>query len=211
MTTNKIIVQRALDELSTLSNRINSLIAEGRFIDLVKGKRSVPLIKRFKDEESLKKFLKSNKDKVDSLIERQLMLHTKIAESNAITKFTVDGVEMTVAEALNRKRLASQKMDYLTNMRQQLVNCERKIMINENEIQATIEQRLAVRFGSDVKPDKDDQENISKEVRADLALSLTDPNNIGRDIDEEIDKLETFIGAVDSEMVICNSRTEIEL
>lgn len=209
--TTKIIVQRALDELSTLSNRINSLIAEGRFIDLVKGKRSVPLTKRFKDEESLKKFLKSNKDKVDSLIERQLMLHTKITESNAITKFTVDGVEMTVAEALNRKRLASQKMDYLTNMRQQLVNCERKIMINENEIQATIEQRLAVRFGSDVKPDKDDQENISKEVRADLALSLTDPNNIGRDIDDEIDKLETFIGAVDSEMVICNSRTEIEL
>lgn len=210
-TENKIVVQRALDELSTIGDRISTLIHDSKFIGLSKGKRKIPLLKRFKDEDSFKKHLKSNKDKIDSLFNRQLLIQTRIAESNATTKFSVDGVEMTVSEALIRKRMASHQMQYLTTQRQQLVDCERKMSLNDNEVQHTIEQRLAIRFGSDVKPDKNDQENISNEVRSDLELSLVDPNSISTKIDEEIDKLNTFISSVDSEMVICNSRTEITL
>lgn len=210
-TTTKIVVQRALDELSTISSRINDAVMSSAFISTVKGNRKKPTISRFKTEDELKRFLVGNKDKVDSLIKRQTMIKTKIAESNATTKFTVDGVEMTVAEALIRKLNAAEHRNYLNTMRKQLINAEREIQSNDRDVQVTIEQRIATRFGSDAKPDKNDQESITNEVRGDLELSLCDPNNIVRDIDNEIDKLNNFMGAVDSEMVICNSRTEIEI
>lgn len=96
-------VTQALRERKTLKARIEKAIATGIFVDIVIGEANRPDAGSHKDVDALTNALKSSFQSVVDLQARYNNIVEALVVSNATTKVTVAGKEMTVAAAIERR------------------------------------------------------------------------------------------------------------
>ena len=127
----KLTVIRALAELNLLDKRINSRVSESKFAACVRT-NSVPA--GYASKEEFVKLAAADMQSVQDLIERRDLIKAAIVQSNATTKVTVAGKEMTVAAAIEKKNSISYMKAYLQALVAQYIKATSAMDKNNSKV-----------------------------------------------------------------------------
>jgi hypothetical protein len=210
MTTETMTIHRGLAELKVLDSRIEKEIGQttfaypnrhsnskinGETIDIVKGN------------------IKSNYDKINSLMARKSAIKRAIDLSNSKTMVKVGDKEMTVVEAINMKNHGISDYQLLLIKLESAYKTAIVKIFNENN---TLEDKaetyvVSMYGGKDTKTDA----SIIKKAKEDFIESnqydLVDGIGILNEINKLKDKIDNFCAEVDAVLSESNAITQISI
>ncbi|QGZ16278.1 hypothetical protein Hena1_01040 [Erwinia phage Hena1] len=137
-------------------------------------------------------------------------LKAAIIQSNAVTKITIGGKEVTVAQAIEQKRSIVLRQNLLAKVKSQ-VNLGNALLVKRTaEFEGGLSVKLDTLLGRDRATKGEDVEGITKPLRERGEPSLLDPVGMvaySEKLDTEIDD---FLTEVDFALSESNARTEVE-
>ena len=208
----KMSITRALAEIKRLDDRIEKAITS-EFVNVAVGrnenKRSTNRSETLQDTQSK---IQSNRDTLTSMFDKRAKIKAAVVQSNAVTRITLGKEELSVAEAIEKKKSIDLKRRLSINLKQQL-NRANELVKNLNEkLDQTIENNLATIYGNDKgKADASMYNAIAEPQKNQKEASLIDPIKIQKwieELDEEISITDTELDFILSES---NAKTEIEI
>ena len=210
MTTEKLTIHRALSELKIIDSRISKAISEGVFVTA--NKHSNAKINGMTIGE-LQSFMKSSLDSITSIITRKNAIKRAVDLSNATTKVTINGVEMTVVEAINLKNHGLESKLALVNaMKKQYTLAINKATSDNNTLNERAESYVVGMYGG--KDTKTDASTITKAKQEFIEMNTIDIVD-GVDILKTIKALEeeifNFTAEVDATLSESNAITQITI
>ena len=197
MTVQTISVTRALVELKRLDERIQKAISGGVFVARTVGadtkKKVVGTTDSIADVSA--KILGSF-DKVQSLIANRAAIKSAIVMSNAATKVSILGKEVSVAEAIELKSTVMFRTQYVNTLRHQLTN-ERNLVDRANiALETEIEAAVTTLLGADKRSDEANVKSITDVKKSQKEQALLDAGKI----EDKIAAVETDILNLTSEL-----------
>lgn len=203
-----LTVNRALSELKTLDNRISKAIEQGNYVGVSIGGK----IKGFNNIDEFNNHVKSSFQKTKDLIRRRSEIKSKIVESNAKTKVTIGGQEMTVAEAIERKSSIEYDKHYLAKLKKQYSQVLQYIEDSNEEMNYKIDQAVNNHYGNtEKKISESDYDLIAQPIIKRDKAELVDPENIKKEIEHLEETIEEFETEVDHVLSESNVITKIEI
>ena len=211
--TKKISITRALVELKRFDQRITQALNSSKFVERTVGrgnKRKVPFSNvSIADTEAA---IRGSYDKVDQLIKNRAAMKSKIVLSNATTKVTVLGAQMTVAEAIELKTSVSSRQQYVNVLRAQLQQHRQVIEVDNAKLQAKIDTSLNSIYGTEkAKIDAAMVAQVADPQRDLLESELLDPVGIEKRIEKLQEEISEITSEIDFVLSEANARTEIEV
>lgn len=209
MAKEKMNVHRALAELKTLDSRIQKAARSATYCFANKHsnvKKDGITIDDYKNR------MKSEFDSINTLINRRNALKRAVAFSNSVTKVTIDGVEYTVAEAIEMKNHG------MNNYRVLLTAITANLAAAKNTIQDQNGEYLEKKandyiigfFGGKDKADSETATSMRKAYIEENTYDFIDPMNI-EDFKKKLeDKIASFEAEVDAALSVSNAITNIE-
>jgi len=114
----KLTLTRALNEVKITEKKIAQINEKAKgWTILTKNGKIVS--SRFENLEQFNSHVKSNKDKVTSLIAYRNTVKRALLAANNTTVVSIDGVDMTIAEAIDRKAFADKVSQRLYEMKKE--------------------------------------------------------------------------------------------
>jgi len=207
--TDKISVSRALGELKMLDNRIAKLTKEFVPVDIIVNDK---LLKSGKTRDLFCMDVLADFRQLVDLKARRNLIKIGIVKSNAITTVNINNVEMTVAEAIEKKSSIQQDKDLLNVMRNVWEIARQVIVKNNESANQRLDKLLETTFSKDsTKVKSDEYESVAKPFMLRNESKMVDPI----DLQKQIKLLDDAITKFESEVDIClsesNARTEIEI
>lgn len=202
-----ISVTRALAEVKSLNDRIEKATRQATFISVTVGGK----VPNGSDLQATTNILKANLQSVKDLIARRQAVKAAIVRSNATTKVTVNGVTMTVAEAIERKGSIDKERALLAVLTQQLNQARTAVERNNVTMQAKLDEMIKALAGKDRKATEEEVESISKPYIASNATALLDPSAVEKVIAELQADIDGFVFDVDFTLSESNASTTIEV
>ena len=209
----QISIIRALTQLKTLNQKIETAILTGKFVAKTVGKNQFRNVVGANDSvEAMSAKIQASYDTVDSLIEYRSKLKSAIVLSNANTKVTVLGKEITVAECIDLKSTVEFRQRYLTQLRQQLT----KEMSDVDKANMLLDQAIDVSmnsiYGSEkTKVSEDSYKAVSVPQKEQKEAALLDPQKIETKILKLTQEIEELGSEIDFLLSEKNSQTFIEV
>ena len=207
----KILVTKALGELKILDDRILREVASANFVASAKTVESKVTPNKTKEKFAVE--AKSKLQSINDLVERRKKLKAAIVESNSKTLVNINGVEMTVANAIERKTSIEYEYDLLRTMESQLAKANKNVNVKNLEMESKIDSLVETAFGRDNKANIKPEEysSIAEPYRKANEYSLVDPLSIEEKIEAMKNDLEGFKSEVDSCLQISNCTTYIQI
>lgn len=206
----KMLVTQALNELKLLDGRIDRAISTGKFVAAAKLSEKKVTSTTTKEEfvAAAKAAMQSARD----LIERRKAIKAAIVISNANTMVDVNGTQMTVADAIERKTSIEYEKDLLAALRQQLQSANSTVLKKNLDMELQIDKIVEASYGKDSKQkiNPDDYDAIAKPYKANNEYGLVDPLGIEKLIATMEEDIHGFLSNVDSALQISNCTTYIE-
>lgn len=205
----KMTVHKALAELKTLDDRINSEITGSVFV-------------RANRHNNMKIFGKTIPDfmadtescyqSVKALINRRNAMKRAVVLSNAITKVNIGGVEYTVAEAIEMNNHGMENLVELRNCLREQYSSVKRMVESENgdKLVKACENYIQATFGTKEKINNPDIETAQKVYMANNTYDIVTGLDIEKVIKELTDRIDTFKAEVDSALSVSNALTVIE-
>ena len=211
MTTEKMTIHKALAELKIVDDRIISAINGGTYC--VANKHSNEKIKGVPVKE-YEGVMQGYYDKATDLIKRRNAIKRAVVLSNATTKVSINGIEYTVAEAIEMKNHGvefDEKM--LTALKKQYDKAQAEILKqNGDDLEKRAEQYVIGIYGSkEGKTNTDDFERTKKDFINANSYELIDPIKILDKINTLEENIASFKAEVDAALSTSNAVTEIEI
>ena len=208
----KMSITRALAEIKRLDDRIEKAITS-EFVNVAVGrnenKRSTNRSETLQDTQSK---IQSNRDTLTSMFDKRAKIKAAVVQSNAVTKITLGKEELSVAEAIEKKKSIDLKRRLSINLKQQLNRANELVKTLNEKLDQTIENNLATIYGNDKgKADASMYNAIAEPQKNQKEASLIDPIKIQKwieELDEEISITDTELDFILSES---NAKTEIEI
>ena len=202
-------IHQALAEIKNYDSRITKEIREGEWCLAVKKSakeyRGTPI-----DKVTSK--LKGNLDSITQLISNRNNLKNAIIKSNNVTKVTIAGVEYTVAEAIEKKKLIETQNRLLLAMKSQYANATEEVEENNSGLELRLESYLASVLGGEKTARKtEDVENFTKIFMNNNQYTLLDPNDITTAISKMEEDSNAFATEVDYKLSESNAITKIQV
>lgn len=211
----QISVHRALTELKTLDAQILRAAQNGVFVAMTKGdKRLVTTGSvRTLTADAVKAKIESEYKSATDLIKRRAAVKSKIVASNAVAKVTVAGVEMTVAEAIERKDSIKYEQTLLATLRTQYSRVSAEYAQQQHVMDREISEKQAGLVGRETNARMAPEE---LKVLTDMIAQREQPYMLNPlEIETEITKLEAaiteFLADVDSALNESNAITKIDV
>ena len=209
MGTVKMSITRALVEKKRLTDRISKAIAAISPATVVIGEKAIPAgyttVNDFVTSQTAA--FQSAKD----LISRYNNIVMAIAQSNAITKIKINDTELTVAQALERKKSITFT---IIALQKRLENINNHVTTNLLKAEENYNTQLTSIFNSFVGKDKkietDAIEEIKKQTDAAQKPVLITAFNIIKEINALRNEQEEFLMNIDTVITESNSITQIE-
>lgn len=205
-------ITRALAELKRLDDRIARDTGAAQFVavSVGKGDQRKSANNGALTVQDTEKKIKSAYDSLTDLFTRRASIKSAIVLSNAKTLVTINGKEITVAEAIELKQSINLKRTLVAIMQNQMTAARSSSDLLNQKLETRIEGFLNTLYGTDKsKIDTVTIEAVGKTQRDASEAGLIDPLNLS----ERIDKLQEEIAAVDTELDFTlsevNARTEI--
>jgi hypothetical protein len=191
----KISIARALTEIKTLDNRIQSKINSGVFVASVK--KSSAKVNNVYTREEFGVQAKANYESITDLIERRRLIKSAVVKSNAETTVTIGEVTYTVADAIERKKNLHFEKSFLEILERQYRNAIANTNSNNEKVDVNLDRLLSASLGSDsVK--KEDTSVFSQAYKDANYYEVLDVLNLK----DGIEKVKTELLKFDSEFNI---------
>lgn len=205
----QITVTKALTELKKLDKQIAKLTQQGQFVLTATRGR----VAGFTDVADAVSTVKSNYDKIVALQKRRANIKAKLTASNAATKLSVAGQEMTVAEAIERKTSIQQDIDLLSVLKKQFNTAVTAQIRHEQSVQNEIDRKVEQVFGNAKKIDANDgtYKAIREQVEQANKFELVDPLSLAKVIEKMEEDIDDFRANVDVELSVSNATTKIDI
>lgn len=209
MTNEKMNVHKALCELKILDARITKEVSGFNPCGVTKAVAqrcgSVPVPDFIED-------VRSKYDSINALISRRNAIKRAVTLSNAVTKVVIDGVEYTVAEAIEMKNHGLENLNYL---KRRIESCYAdatySIIRGNNELDHKADEYIKSVAGGDKKVMPEEIQKMRDNYVEPQTLQLVDPLNSQKIITTLTDNIDKFTSEVDSALSVSNAMTEIEI
>lgn len=209
----QISITRALVELKRIDQRIMQAVANGQFVSRVIGQNTQQrnAISSESIEATTRK-IRGAYQSIEALITNRQKLKSAIVLSNATTKVTILGADMSIAEAIELKGTIGFRSQYLTTLRKQLL-AETTVIAKQNaELEVAIATSLNTIYSNDKgKVDAQMYALIANPQRAQKEASLLDPCSISDKILKVEKEIQDLTSEVDFTLSESNARTTIEV
>ena len=206
-------ITRALTRVKTIEKQLSRLV-EGQFV--------VTLVKRevdnttdvFQDNVNM---TKANFDQFNDLFAELNRIKAAVRKSNEVTKVTIGGEELSVADALVYKNTIVYRNNFLDRITRENRNAESRVeqskITADNKFAAVRENFIKNAQGQDVNEDYINTVLTEEERRLKAALvevKVTGIKNVNEYIEAERKRIDTFIEEVDYVLSESNATTMIE-
>lgn len=211
----KISIHRALQQVKTLSSRIEDQLRQSQFIGVVRGADKVVVFPQrgTKTASDLDVQFKSEFQSITDLITKREDIKTKIAESNAVTKVQINGKEVTVQRAIEMKKTMEFKTTLLETLLRRRNDAAMIFNKFKDEVEKTKENSLSVLNGkqANVKVSEADIDLVTRTAKAQFDPAFVDPLNIDEQINTLQKEITDFCDDIDATLSESNAKTEIEV
>ena len=205
----KMTVHKALAELKTLDDRINSEITGSVFVRANRHNNMKIFGKTIPD---FMADTESSYQSVKALINRRNAMKRAVVLSNAITKVNIGGVEYTVAEAIEMNNHGMENLVGLRNCLKEQYSSVKRMVESENgdKLVKACENYIQATFGTKEKINNPDIEMAQKVYMTNNTYDIVTGLDIEEVIKELTDRIDAFKAAVDSALSVSNALTVIE-
>ena len=205
----KMTVHKALAELKTLDDRINSEITGSVFVRANRHNNMKIFGKTIPD---FMADTESSYQSVKALINRRNAMKRAVVLSNAITKVNIGGVEYTVAEAIEMNNHGMENLVELRNCLREQYSSVKRMVESENgdKLVKACENYIQATFGTKEKINNPDIEMAQKVYMTNNTYDIVTGLDIEEVIKELTDRNDTFKAEVDSALSVSNALTVIE-
>ena len=205
----KMTVHKALAELKTLDDRINSEITGLVFVRANRHNNMKIFGKAIPD---FMADTESSYQSVKALINRRNAMKRAVVLSNAITKVEIGGVEYTVAEAIEMNNHGMENLVELRNCLREQYSSVKRMVESENgdKLVKACENYIQATFGTKEKINNPDIETAQKVYMANNTYDIVTGLDIEKVIKELTDRIDAFKAEVDSALSVSNALTVIE-
>lgn len=204
----RLSITEALPEVKLLEKRIADKISESKFVGVTIGTKGLVSLRT---REDFDKDASASYQSVTDLIKRRNLIKSLIVQSNATTIVKVGMVEMTVAEAIERKNSIGFEKLLLQEMKDQLYRVQSEINSTNRNVQAQLDKQLEALAGKEAKANVSEYEGIINAYREKNEAKLVDPLNLQTKISALQETIEDFELHVDTALSKSNTLTEIEI
>lgn len=205
----KMTVHKALAELKTLDDRINSEIIGSVFVRANRHNNMKIFGKTIPD---FMADTESSYQSVKALINRRNAMKRAVVLSNAITKVNIGGVEYTVAEAIEMNNHGMENLVDLRNCLREQYSSVKRMVESENgdKLVKACENYIQATFGTKEKVNNPDIEMAQKVYMTNNTYDIVTGLDVEKVIKELTDRIDTFKAEVDSALSVSNALTVIE-
>lgn len=214
-----ITVHRALTRLKTLDAQIKKETANLNAVAISVGdrKRMVGIgrgaASPFSTVQEAEASISASFKSLKALIELRSKIKSAVMASNAKTFVTVNGVKMTVQEAVERKNSIEYDKNLAATLYTQHASAMRMMDELNAQFQNKVEQSVSTLVGRDSNTKVDEaQISVLRDAQAKVyAPSLVDPLGIAGEISKMSNDINGFLEEVDAVLVESNAKTEIDI
>lgn len=158
---------------------------------------------------------KSKYASVNSLIALRAKIKAAVVISNATTPITVNGVEMSVADAIERKVSISYEKALLERIKMSYLVASTDLKKNNDKVDAKVDEILLT-FASKDSSKKSQEESteasaFEKSYRKNNEYELVDPIGAATEMLKIEERISGFESAVNTALTISNSKTTISI
>ena len=205
----KMTVHKALAELKTLDDRINSEITGSVFVRANRHNNMKIFGKTIPD---FMADTESSYQSVKALINRRNAMKRAVVLSNAVTKVKIGGVEYTVAEAIEMNNHGMENLVGLRNCLREQYSSVKRMVESENgdKLVKACENYIQATFGTKEKINNPDIEMAQKVYMTNNTYDIVTGFDIEKVIKELTDRIDAFKAEVDSALSVSNALTVIE-
>lgn len=205
----KMTVHKALTELKTLDDRINSEITGSVFVRANRHNNMKIFGKTIAD---FMTDTKSSYQSVEALINRRNAMKRAVVLSNAITKVEIGGVEYTVAEAIEMNNHGMENLVDFRNFLKDQYSTVKRMVESENgdKLVKACENYIQATFGTKEKVNNPDIEIAQKAYMTNNTYDIVTGFDIEKVIKELTDRIDAFKTEIDSVLSVSNALTVIE-
>ncbi|WNA16108.1 hypothetical protein XaC1_469 [Xanthomonas phage XaC1] len=206
-----ITLTHALVEIKKLDQQIQRASMQA-FVGFTTGEGvwEKPSDRKYTDKNQAASAYKSALDSVQDLITRRTAIKGAIVKANAVTLVKVADVEMTIAEAIERKNSISFKQFLLDSLRRQQAEAVNSVTRLEAQMQTEI-TKSRNELAAAGKSDEAKLEQSSADIKKKALPVLNDPNGIQAVIEALEKEIEDFVSNVDVVLSVANATTTIEV
>ena len=205
----KMTVHKALAELKTLDDRINSEITGSVFVRANRHNNMKIFGKTIPD---FMADTESSYQSVKALINRRNAMKRAVVLSNAVTKVEIGGVEYTVAEAIEMNNHGMENLVGLRNCLREQYSSVKRMVESENgdKLVQACENYIQATFGTKDQINNPDIEMAQKVYMTNNTYDIVTGLDIEEVIKELTDRIDAFKAEVDSALSVSNALTVIE-
>ena len=202
----EITVTRALTQVKTLDERIAGFAQKSEPVVSYKiGQKSAG----GRPVAEVEQLINASFQSVQDLIKQRNAIKAAIIRSNSDTKVSIGGVEMTVAEAIERKGSIRLEAALLQTMKAQLAAATQKVEQSNRQMEADLQQLMVAAVGKDRQVGEAELSAIRDPFVAQKQASLIDPLNLAKQIAELDASITGFTSEVDFVLSESNAITKI--
>lgn len=207
----EMTITRALAELKLLDARINSTINQTQFIG--GKKKSATKVTPTQTVEEFNANVKSQYESAKKLIENRKLIKSAIVDSNANVKVKIGEVEMTVADAIERKDSIKYEQAFLNQMINHFNQATAQVNRENEKVQQKLDELLVASFGKEQKGKAGDNEikAISEPFLAQNEFEIVDPLKLKEKIDKLQFDIQGFVSEVDYVLSESNAVNKISV
>lgn len=206
--TQKMTLHRVLSELKTLDKRINNGVAKLDVIGIKKGDKFLKPV----SEDEFTSNAKADVESLEALIQRRYNLKRALILANATHTVIVNGMTMTIAEAIDYKAVISYKeLEYkrLNCLYQEyLAKFENESRTNEEKLNNLI---LSATGKDSSKADASTVEALTKSYNETNAIKAVDPINLKQKLETLRNEIDGFMTEVDAVLSEANATVTVEV
>lgn len=204
---NKISIARALTELKVSNNKIVSAIDNGLFVTSYKGDNDITSCYLSRNDAEMK--ILSSVQSITDLIEHRSNIKRLIVMSNAITKVSVNDVEYTVAEAIEKKDSIKYEQLFVRGLKAHYASITTEIDNKNDYMEESLKELLKDLAGSE--KNELTIQSTTKAYKEVNEMKLLDPAGIEKLIEKLENSIESFLLDVDVVLSESNATTFIEV
>lgn len=195
----KMTLTRALVQLKLLDKRIKKATEEVFITYQVSDKKHIDC-----DPAAA---LKS----VEDLIAHREKIKAAIMAANAKTTVSIDGAEMTIIAAIEKKKTIAYLEGLRTSLIKQFANTHRQIESENGEMQFRLDRLLEANAGKDLKTRDAEIETITKAYKISNEAKPFDPIDIEKKVKDLDESIDNFLAEVDLCLSEVNATTTIDI
>jgi hypothetical protein len=204
-----ISITRALVMLKTLDKRLVNLTDEFKPLDIVVDKK---LVLSKQPREEFEKLIREKYQQLVDLIRQRERIKSGIVKSNAEKLVKIAGIEMSVAQAIERKSSIGFEEALLNTLKSRFADINHIVDSSNSTVSNRLDKLLESTFSKEstkVKPEEYDA--VAKPFLERNQAAIVDPLDVRKKIDELSQSISSFQEEVDVVLSESNAVTYIDV